>query len=89
MKDFGKLALPLTSMTKKSEPERVQWTPEHDQAFVALRESLCIRCMLTIPALSDSFRLHTGASGEGLGAVLSVLRDKPVVYFSKQLQGAE
>ena len=57
---------------------------------MVLHESLCIRCMLTIPAQSDFFRLHIDASGAGLGAVLSVLRDEmelPVAYFSKQLQG--
>ena len=51
-----------------------------------------LRWMLTIPALSVFFTLHTDASGAGLGAVLSVLRDEmelPVAYFSKQLQGAE
>ena len=38
------------------------------------------------------FRLHTDASGAGLGAVLSVLREEkelPVAYFFQQLQGAQ
>ena len=59
---------------------------------MALRESLCNTCMLTIPAVSDFFRLHTDASGACLGAVLSVLREEkelPVAYFSQQLQGAQ
>ena len=92
VKDFGKVAHPLTQMLKKSEPEQVQWTLEGEQAFVALSESLCNTCMLTIPAVSEFFRLHTDASGAGLGAVLSVLREEkelPVVYFSQQLQGAQ
>ena len=86
MKDFGTLAQPLTKMKRKAEPEKVQWTPEGEQAFVMLRESLCNRCMLTIP---DSFRLHTGV---GLGAVLSVIRDNkelPAAYYSRQLKGPE
>ena len=53
VKDFGKLAQPLTMMTRKTEPERVQWTSEGEQAFVALRKSLCNKWMLTIPALKD------------------------------------
>ena len=92
VKDFGKLAEPLTRMTKKTEPDKMQWTLEGEQAFVALRESLCNTCILTIPAVSDQFRLHTDASGVGLGAVLSVVRgdeERPVAYFSKQLQGAQ
>ena len=92
VKDFCKVAHPLTQMLKISDPEQVQWTLEGEQAFVALRESLCNTCMLTIPAVSDFFRLHTDPSGAGLGAVLSVLReekDLPVAYYSQQLQGAQ
>ena len=92
VKDFGTLAQPLTKMTRKAEPEKVQWTPEGEQAFVMLRESLCNRCMLTIPTVLDSFRLHTDASGVGLGAVLSVIRDNkelPAAYYSRQLKGPE
>ena len=92
VRDFGAMASPLTMMTRKSEPERVQWTPEREQAFRLLRECLCNLGTLTIPNVSDSFRLHTDASGAGLGAVLSVVRSEeelPVAFFSKQLQGAE
>ena len=35
VKDFGKVAHPLTQMLKKSEPEQVQWTLEGEQAFVS------------------------------------------------------
>ena len=89
---YGQVAKPLTEMTKKAAPEQVHWTPEGDQAFVLLRESLCNTCMLTIPNVSDQYRLHTDASGAGLGAVLSILRkgnELPVAYFSRQLHGAE
>ena len=37
---YGRLAKPLTSMTRKLEPEQVCWTSEGNQAFVALRKSL-------------------------------------------------
>ena len=89
---YGRLAKPLTSMTRKLEPEQVCWTSEGNQAFVALRKSLCSACMLTIPTASDQYRLHTDASGAGLGAVLSVVRsgeEYPVAYYSRQLHGAE
>ena len=59
---------------------------------MALRKSLCDACLLTVPDVSDLFRLHTDASGVGLGAVLSVVRggvELPAAYFSKQLQGAQ
>ena len=90
--DFGKLAKPLTMLTRKAEPDQVHWTLEGEQAFNHIRELLCKSCALTIPTLSDDFRLHTDASGAGLGAVLSVVRsgeEYPVAYYSRQLQGAE
>ena len=90
--DYGKLAKPLTLLIRKLEPEQVQWTLEADQAFVELRKCLCNTCMLTIPDVSDLFRLHTDASGVDLGAVLSVIRreeELPVAYYSRQLKGAE
>ena len=48
--------------------------------------------MLTLPKVSDQFVLYTGASGLGIGAVLSVERDGeeiPVGYFSKKLSPSE
>ena len=41
---YGQVAKPLTEMTKKATLEQVHWTPEGDQAFVLLRESLCNTC---------------------------------------------
>ena len=90
--DYGKLAKPLTLLIRKLEPERVQWTLKADQAFVELHKCLCNTCMLTIPDVSDLFRLHTDANGVGLDAVLCVIRkgeELPVAYYSRQLKGAE
>ena len=71
---YGRIAKPLTMMTRKSEPERVHWTLEGEQAFSLLCELLCNACMLTIPTMWDQYRLQTDASGAGLGAVLSMIR---------------
>ena len=71
---FGKLEKPLTMMTRKAEPDQVHWTLEGEQAFKLIRKLLSNTCALTIPNLSDDFRLHTDASGTGLGAVQSVVR---------------
>ena len=45
-----------------------------------------------MPLPSDQYRLQTDASGQGLGAVLSVVREEeefPVAYNSHQLHDAE
>ena len=48
---YGKIAQPLTQLTKKAEPDRVLWMPESEQAFHSLHKLL--ECMLTIPLASD------------------------------------
>ena len=53
---------------------------------------VCNACLLTIPAISDTYHLHTDTSRLGVGAVLSVIRqdeELPVAYYSHQLHGAE
>ena len=87
----GETAKPLIMLTKKDEPEQLCWTPESEQAFLLLRKLLCDAYVLTISSSSDKFRLHTNASGAGIGAVLTVVQDNefPVAYYSRQLQGAE
>ena len=60
--------------------------------FLYLKDALCSLPSLTLPVPSDSFLLQTDASGVGLGAVLSVVREDvewPVAYFSKKLQPRE
>ena len=61
-------------------------------AFHSLRKSLCNFCVLNVPCSYDKFILHTDASGRGIGSVLNVFRDGetlPVVFYSRQLRGAE
>ena len=60
--------------------------------FIYLRDVLCGLPSLTLPVPADSFLLQTDASGVGLGAVLSVVRDGeelPVAFYSKKLQPRE
>ena len=62
------------------------------EAFDRIRVSLVNVVCLTIPTQEDSFTLHCDASGAGIGATLNVMREgkeRPVAYFSKQLQGAQ
>ena len=70
----------------------MRWTPEKEEAFQALKVSLCNHCLLTVPMCNDTFEVHTDASGKGVGAVLNVCRQNeelPVAFYSRQLRGAE
>ena len=51
-----------------------------------------IKAILCLPRESDVFTLYTDASYQGIGAVLSTVRDgeeRPIGYYSKQLSQAE
>ena len=53
---------------------------------------LCDVTVLHVPLLEDVFSLHTDASGDGIGAILNMVRDEgelPVSLYSRQLPGAE
>ena len=89
---YAKLSSVLSPWTSKSAPGAVCWTREGLEAFDKIKVSLVDVCCLTIPTQKDVFTLHCDASGAGIGATLNVWRDgkeKPVAFYSKQLQGAQ
>ncbi len=54
--------------------------------------SLCDSVCLHVPCVSDLFVIECDASSTGVGAVLSVRRErelKPVAFISRQLRGAQ
>nr|KAG5692640.1 hypothetical protein BaRGS_003530 [Batillaria attramentaria] len=89
---FAAIAFPLTELTKKTQPTRVNWTPACEEAFQTLKERLCAKPVVCLPDLHQPFTLQTDASDVGLGAVLLQERDgqlQPVMYASRKLSDAE
>ena len=89
---YAKLSSLLSPWTSKLAPSIVSWTVEGLEAFERIKVSLVNCVCLTIPSQEDTFSLHCDASGAGIGATLNVRRDgqeKPVAFYSKQLQGAQ
>ena len=76
-------------MTRKSEPEKVIWTPQCTKAFSNLKEHLLSAPVMMNPDISCPFILQTDALKVGVGAVLSQTDaegcDHPVAYFSRKL----
>ena len=92
MFEFQEIFFLPTSATSNSAPSVVVWDGARLKAFTTLKGMLCDVCSLTIPSSEDVFVLNTDASGLGIGATLNVIRDgveKPVAFFSRQLQGAQ
>ncbi len=69
IKDFAKIAKPLTHLTKKDIPW--VWDTEQQEAFEVLKKAFTSAPILRIPDDVNPFRLSTDASDFAVGAVLS------------------
>ncbi|KAI2646018.1 Retrovirus-related Pol polyprotein [Labeo rohita] len=90
--NFSTLASPLTDLTRKGQPEKVQWNAAREEAFRRVKAALTSEPVLRAPDFSCPFLLQTDASDTGLGAVLSQVQEgeeHPVVYISRKLTTAE
>lgn len=86
--NFSEIAVPLTDLTKRGEPNKVRWEACHENAFRTLKSKLSKEPILLLPDLTKQFFLRTDASDVGIGAVLLQEVDNmrfPVAYASKKL----
>ncbi|KAF5805274.1 putative nucleotidyltransferase, Ribonuclease H [Helianthus annuus] len=83
IKDFSKIAQPLTSLTQKGVTYR--WGDAQESAFQHLKDRLCSAPILSLPEGTDDFVVYCDASIQGLGCVL-MQRDKVIAYASRQLK---
>ena len=65
------MPVPLTDLTSKRGPQHVTWNAETEVAFHKLKDLLMETPVLGVADPSRSYVLHTDASEQGLGAVLS------------------
>jgi len=90
--NFSVIALPLTDLTKKGEPNVVRWDTVHENSFSSLRNALIKFPILKLPDMSRTFVLATDASDRGIGAVLMQEENgikMPVAYASRKLKSSE
>ena len=87
VKDYATIAEPLTELTRKNLPERVEWNNKAELAFQKLKRMLISAPLMKNPDFNRTFILQTDASGVGVGAVLSQgeEEDQPIAYFSRKL----
>ncbi|KAL0184750.1 hypothetical protein M9458_020446, partial [Cirrhinus mrigala] len=69
--NFSSIAAPLSDLTRKGQPERVEWNPEAEKAFQTIKSALTSEPVLRAPDFSCPFLPHTDASDVGLGGVLA------------------
>jgi hypothetical protein len=81
VKNFGKIATPLTALLKKNS---FTWTPTTAQAFQTLKMVMCTTLVLALPDFTKTFVLECDASGKGIGAIL-MQEGRPLAFTNKQL----
>jgi hypothetical protein len=90
VKDFSKIALPLTQMTQKERPW--EWGKEQQGALDALKAALCSAPVLLIPDPSKAYTLNCDACDFAIGATLQQDQGnglQPVAFMSRKLKPAE
>ena len=90
VKDFSTRSEPLNRLTRKK--VTYHWDAKCNEAFEFLKSALTQHPLLAHPDFKIPFHLTTDASGTGLGAVLSQVKDgkeRPIAYASRALTAAE
>lgn len=84
IKDYSVKVAPLLRLTRKN--VKFEWSNECEEAFARLKQDLCSAPVLKCPQYDKPYIIHTDASDDGLGVVLSQLYDDgfehPIAYAS-------
>lgn len=81
--DSGKIAAPLTRLTRKG--VKWEWAKEWEESFEELKNRLITAPILTLPVPGEGFIVYCYASKIGLGCVL-MQNGKVIAYASRQLK---
>ncbi|WVZ58857.1 LOW QUALITY PROTEIN: hypothetical protein U9M48_009083 [Paspalum notatum var. saurae] len=86
IKDFSKIAKPMTSLTKKN--AKFVWGPKCEEGFRELKKPLTTAPVLAQPDVTKPFDVYCDASGRGLGCFL-MQEGRVIAYASRQLRKHE
>jgi uncharacterized DUF497 family protein len=87
IKNFAKIAAPLTNLLKKS-AITYEWEEACDEAFEKLKGILVKALVLKLPDFDKEFEIHSDASDFAIGGVL-MQEERPVAFESKKLSETE
>ncbi len=87
IKNFAKIAAPLTNLLKKS-AVTYEWEKACDEAFETLKGILVKAPVLRLPNFDKEFEIHSDVSDFAIGGVL-VQEGRPVAFESKKLSEME
>ena len=86
VKDFSKIASPLTNLLKKF--IKFKWTNKCEEALQELKSRLTSAPILTLPGEGEEYIIYSDASKNRLECVL-MQKEKVVVYALRQLKPYE
>ncbi|WVZ80626.1 hypothetical protein U9M48_028085 [Paspalum notatum var. saurae] len=86
IKDFSKIAKPMTALTQKN--AKFAWSSKCEEAFGTLKTLLTAAPILAQPDITKPFDVYCDASGSGLGCVL-MQEGRVIAYASCQLRKHE
>jgi hypothetical protein len=81
VKNYGKIATPLTALLKNNS---FTWTPATAQDFQTLTMAMCTTPVLALPDFTKTYVLECDASRKGIGVVL-MQEGRPLAFTSKQI----
>ncbi|WVZ52030.1 hypothetical protein U9M48_003125 [Paspalum notatum var. saurae] len=86
IKDFSKIAKPMTALTQKN--AKLAWSSKCEEAFGTLKKLLTSAPVLAQPDITKPFDVYCDASGSGLSCVL-MQEGRVIAYASCQLRKHE
>ena len=72
---YAEIAFPLSELTAKSKPQKLNWTSEQQNAFDKLRSALTSKPVLRPPDMSKDFQLYVDSSKISVSAILMQKED--------------
>jgi hypothetical protein len=92
IKEYSKIATPLTNLTKGKE-KAIQWDDLTESAFQQIKRAILAEPVLAMPDPDKEFEVETDASDFAIGGQLGQRdtegRLHPIAFFSKKLNGPE
>ena len=92
MPNFSTIAEPLTNLTKKGKPNKINWNSNLENSYSELKGIITSQPVLKLPNFAKTFHVRTDASETGLGSILMQEYDGelfPISYASKKLTEQE
>ena len=90
--NFAAIAAPLSDLTQKGQPNKVEWSEAQEKAYQTIKSYLTSEPILRLPDPAKTYFLRMDASSNGTGAVLMQRHEEklfPVCYASEKLSSAE